>query len=1122
MIFNALTPSISDMDLVHDALEEFIDKKKDIDYNDRFNVIVFHKDGPKYLEDFTLNEDHVMEALKQLEPDMTNANIAGGIFISATFVAEVYKKISGKVFRLIILTDEGTSRISDEHIFFIEDLLDKVRDIPFIMDIVRINIDDPREDLKLMKLARRTGGDIYEIEELYIEPEEIEEEVEFEIEEPKRYGHGRLGRVKKDRISKTTKRLARYLMGDSILKEQEEAKEKEAEEEANDLPAILNKLSKKKDVTYGAMDPDDKIEIPEQSLVFFESLADKPIEFKGEGKEKCTICFTSVSKNREMLQCPSCQSPVHKICEAIWAKTSNLGKPTPHLFRCHNCYNLLKLDYDLIIRVNAIQTPMIELFNIEDLLLEEYLESRETSQGPKIISSVDAFASSEEEEDEEEGDVIIMEEKKIEEKEEEKIESVSEGELQIIWCDNCGKMCTNEYLNCPQCDHLLREEEPVVEKIEDATQSDIIARTKVIAEINELKVRANSEYKLKNYGKAVKISEQILDIAGELEEEKIIREQSEFLRIAKKDYQQEQINVEAKKKLIYIKEKFNKLKDEEKFEEAHIVIEDFKKKNKLLLKETTLPIVQEFLEETEEVWKEYLEDREKYVTKSEDIEAEEPLTDKIDKELSETERELEKEQERLQNIRAQVDTINKAIKDSSDLVKKLEFSEAISILDSAADIIESKELSKYKITIAERKAEIKAAQNAFNLLYNEFLKLEESFTENVEKGNKIFAQQQCKKLVRMAKELKKLKLAEKYEKIAADMQKEIEKAKIMEQRELESLIKMEDAMKDIMKLEFTESSVLTLVETIPIKEAKQKYSEESEELMEVDLSLFIDVILSIFKEKRAELKSEIIHNELLISNTGEMNENQTIVPVKEQKINKKVSEDKFRETVNHQFEIVFENPFDEVMREANIVDIIPYNYKVIKIEIDGRQVKLPKKILLKEGVVLKWELKNIPANLKVKIKYSLEKRVSRMIIFTEGDLFKLIRTHYSIKDTEAIGQYEALLPFTISEDVELEWFVIEDLFPSYLIPTIIEPKDLTAVDSTISEEGNLVGWVYESMDPGTYLYAYRLLDSLEYDEIKANLGSLFKDGLEELERNDLIAAIKKAREISEIFKEELE
>ena len=311
MIFNALTPSISDMNLVHDALEDFIDKKKDIDYNDRFNVIVFNKDAPKYLEDFTLNEDHIMETLKQLEHDMTKANIAGGIFISATFVAETFKKISGKVFRLIILTDKGTSKISDDHIFFIEDLLDKVKDIPFIMDIIRINIDDPREDLKLMKLARRTGGDIYEIEEIYSEPEEIKKEMGVS----EKFIRGK-GRLAKDRISKTTRRLASYLMGDAILKEHEIENVVNGEK-ANDLRAILQQLSKKKDNTYGAMDSDDKIEIPEQSLIFFESLADKPIEFKGASKEKCTICFTSVSKNHEMLQCPACQSPVHKICDAI-------------------------------------------------------------------------------------------------------------------------------------------------------------------------------------------------------------------------------------------------------------------------------------------------------------------------------------------------------------------------------------------------------------------------------------------------------------------------------------------------------------------------------------------------------------------------------------------------------------------------------------------------------------------------------------------------------------------------------------------------------------------------------------------------------------------------------------
>ncbi|MHA1291852.1 MAG: hypothetical protein ACTSQJ_04190, partial [Promethearchaeota archaeon] len=148
--------------------------------------------------------------MKSLEPYLSKANLAGGIFIALTFVAEVFKKISGKVYRLIILTDQGSSKIQEDQIFFIEDLLDKVKDMPFIMDVVCINTSDPAEELKLMKLARRTGGDIYEIS---VDFEKIKKEKEKEKEDSNVIEEKKPISVleKLSKLSKTPLKLARRI-----------------------------------------------------------------------------------------------------------------------------------------------------------------------------------------------------------------------------------------------------------------------------------------------------------------------------------------------------------------------------------------------------------------------------------------------------------------------------------------------------------------------------------------------------------------------------------------------------------------------------------------------------------------------------------------------------------------------------------------------------------------------------------------------------------------------------------------------------------------------------------------------------------------------------------------------
>ncbi len=169
LILYGLTPGVTDLNSVFDALREFCDIKISKDTSDRFNIILFQEDGPNYLQDFTLNSEHVLTALRSLEPMLVRANIAGGIFVAVTFIIDVFKKISEKCFRLIILTDSGSHKIPDQYIPALENLIEKVKDMPFFIDIIRIDVDDdPKEDLKLMNLANKCYGSVHEINDISV------------------------------------------------------------------------------------------------------------------------------------------------------------------------------------------------------------------------------------------------------------------------------------------------------------------------------------------------------------------------------------------------------------------------------------------------------------------------------------------------------------------------------------------------------------------------------------------------------------------------------------------------------------------------------------------------------------------------------------------------------------------------------------------------------------------------------------------------------------------------------------------------------------------------------------------------------------------------------------------
>jgi hypothetical protein len=386
LIFNALTPEITNMRIVYEAIEEFCKVKKEADPSERFNIILFQEDGPNYLEDFTLNAENVLIALKSLEPMIVKANVAGGIFVALTFIIQVFKIISEKCFRLIILTDSGSLRIPNHFIPVLQNLIDNVYTFPFFIDIVRIDIDDPREDLKLMRLARRCNGDIHEIND------------------------------------------------------------------ARSLEDILAVLSLKREITSLSLISDKSMEIAEENRPFYENLAEDPEDVKEE--DTCSICFQKDTKG--IVKCKNCETVAHKKCWAHWAKNTNIG--LFNVFRCHKCYNLIKLDQEYVFAVRQGKEPAEEVAKVEEIDYLTYLQSLETEEGPQIIRLEDPLAlSADDFEWEEEGDDgldfgIDLDVDKIME---ESYEALSDDDVKIIWCPNCNKITTNEFKECPSCQHPL-------------------------------------------------------------------------------------------------------------------------------------------------------------------------------------------------------------------------------------------------------------------------------------------------------------------------------------------------------------------------------------------------------------------------------------------------------------------------------------------------------------------------------------------------------------------------------------------------------------------------------------------------------------------------------------------
>ena len=163
LIFYAFTPEFTKYRQVSSAITEFMRNKQISDPSDRFNLIMFLKDGPNYLDQFTFDSDHILKTLKSLSKDINRANIAGGIFIAITFIIEVFKKISEKFFRLLILVDDGAYEIPDAILPALEELIKKVKDMPFFIDTVLIGSAYSDQAQKLLKLTNLCNGELYGI-----------------------------------------------------------------------------------------------------------------------------------------------------------------------------------------------------------------------------------------------------------------------------------------------------------------------------------------------------------------------------------------------------------------------------------------------------------------------------------------------------------------------------------------------------------------------------------------------------------------------------------------------------------------------------------------------------------------------------------------------------------------------------------------------------------------------------------------------------------------------------------------------------------------------------------------------------------------------------------------------
>lgn len=443
-----------------------------------------------------------------------------------------------------------------------------------------------------------------------------------------------------------------------------------------------------------------------------------------------------------------------------------------------------------------------------------------------------------------------------------------------------------------------------------------------------------------------------------------------------------------------------------------------------------------------------------------------------------------------ENYEDALEVSNKIIK----LAESINENEIVENYSQIRDEIQTKleeiEKEKYKKQIEDKIVEldrqIGEAQDSRDLesvinLSNEIIKLSTRIERDDIKSkyqkiiNETSQKIEEKRIKEEEKRLREEKLSEFHEKINEKGRKEEEEAeKILNQvKKLENMIEIEE-------------DILPTIEEFSADEILGDVSGDTEQM--------INQLNVLLEGNRVEIKETIKSESRLISSSGETATFDNELEIEEIKGIKKK---------RHIVESGFKNPFDKIVEEAIVSDLIPYNYEITDMEINKEKpAQSPIKTKLKEGLEVKWQLQNIPPQESIQINYDLRKRISRTIIFLLEDQLKIIKTHSNLKDStsQIEGSYDVNFPFSNTYERPINGLVIEDIIPLYYIHHIKKPKSIIPRQDR-TNQGNLVKWNVGDLKPKTIDYQYKLLELYRFEELKASIYQLDKEGFSALKNN---------------------
>jgi hypothetical protein len=351
-------------------------------------------------------------------------------------------------------------------------------------------------------------------------------------------------------------------------------------------------------------------------------------------------------------------------------------------------------------------------------------------------------------------------------------------------------------------------------------------KIEVLSKIDELRVIANNHYLRGNYDEAIKVAENIMDIAEEAKLYSVVREEGEHIANLYKQGKDDHKFIVIRDEFEGLKEEYKKLLKQNEIKNAHELLQTFKKYYEKDMNLTSFKRVKDLFFEDEKLWNDFHTNQLNIIKQLEPLEiqfnsyintnnlllagetlkkARKLLTALKDPKVLnmwETTEAMFLELKKKYNLD---EDIENDLKEVSLLTENYKFDKAKSILKSKIDILHKTDFSDYKQKLGIKLKYVVDAESKYLKLEEDLKKLEIVINQNVSQNQFKEAINNINQIIKISRFIDKTNNLKEYTKYIDILEKKIKK--ISEVEGTSNLVKKLNVqgIQALKKEDFTES-----------------------------------------------------------------------------------------------------------------------------------------------------------------------------------------------------------------------------------------------------------------------------------------------------------------------------